>query len=188
MNCGAKISSGGHRRRGEGQHISDPPAHRMPARLQKPPGSSEQDHDEPTAEMHRENADQGQHRQRDAIAMPQRRGGQHEGRDRHAVGRQVRHRGGTELDIRHRRERRRQRSRGGRHSGGVRRAGPQQEPGQHRGTRRKQPHRRRDRTHGVGGGRGRAGQLAVHRGQRVKHRRVVQRVVGLDVAQLTHMS
>ena len=185
---GRQDQPGRYPRRGQRQHVGHPPAHRMPARLQKPPGSCEQDHDEPTGQMHREDTDQGQHRHRDAIAMPQRRDDQNERRDRDAVGRQVGHRRGAELDVGHRRERRRQRRGRRSHSGGVRRARTEQLPGQHRRAGRKQPHRRRHRTQGVAGRRCRAGELAVDRGQGVKHRGVVQRLMGFDVAKLAHVS
>ena len=63
----------------------------------------------------------------------------------------------------------------------------QQLPGQGRGADREQPDRRGERAQRVGGGGRRTGQLAEHRGDGVKRRRVVQRVVGLDVAQLAHV-
>ncbi len=108
---------------------------------------------------------------------------------RDPVGRQVGHRGDAELDVGHRGERRRQRRRGGRRSRGAPLAGDGagEEPGEDRRAGRKQPDRRRHRTHGVAGGGCRPGELAVHRGQGVEHRRVVQRLVGFDVAELAHV-
>ncbi len=107
-----------HGHRGQHQQVGQPAAHRMPSRVKKPPGQQEQDDDEPAGQVHRQDADQRQHGHRDAIAMPQRRGDQHKRRDRDPVGREVGHCGDAELDVGHRRERRRQRSRGGRRPGG----------------------------------------------------------------------
>ncbi len=52
---------------------------------------------------------------------------------------------------------------------------------------REQPDGNRERAERVGGRRRRSGQLTEHRGECVKRRRVVQRIVGLDVAQLAHV-
>ena len=79
----------------------------------------EQDDDESAGEVHRQDTDQRQHGHRDAVAVPQRRGDQHEGRDRDPVGGQVGHRGDAEFDVGHRGERRRQRRRGGGRPGGA---------------------------------------------------------------------
>ena len=169
--------------------VREPAAHRMPQRVEQPPRRHEQDDDHAAGEVHGEHAEQRQHRQRDAVAVPQRGDDQHHGRDGDAVGGQVGHRRGVELDVGDRGERRRQRGRGGRGAGGAPLvgAGAQQMPRQRRGADREQPDRRRHRAQRVGGGRRGAGELAEHRGQRVKRRRVVQRFVGFDVAQLAHV-
>ena len=185
MNCGAKISAVGTATSSQGQDVGQPSTHRMPPRVEKPPGQQEQDDDEPAGEVHREDAHQRQHGRRDAVAMPQRRGDQDKRRDRDAVGRQVGHRGDAELDVGHRRERRRHGGRRGRRPGGAPLAGggivvrgPEQTPGEHRGAGRKQPDRRRHRSQRVAGGGRRPGELTEHRGQGVKHRRVDRAVGG----------
>ena len=85
-------------------------------------------------DVHREDPEQCEHRQRNAVAVPQRRGDQHHRRNGEAVGRQVGHRGDVELDVGHRGERRRQRGGGGGGPGGpplAEFAVPQQIPRQH---------------------------------------------------------
>ena len=106
-----------------------------------------------------------------------------------AVRGEVRHRGRVELDVGHGGERRGQRRRRRR---GARRAplvgpGAEQVPREHGRADREQPDRDGERVQRVGGGGRRPRELALQRGQRVERRRVVQRVVGLDVAQLAHV-
>ena len=175
--------------RSQREHVGQSSAHRMPARVQQPPCRQEQDHDEPAGEMYREDADERQYRRRDAVPVSQGRSDQEERRHRHPVCRQVGHRGDAELDVGHRGERGRQRARGGRDARGAPLTGtrPEQIPGQHRRAGRKQPNRCRHRRQGVAGGGCSAGELTEHRREGVEHRRVVQRLVRLDIAKLTHV-
>ena len=129
------------------------------------------------------------HRQRDAVTVPQCRGDQHHGRHGHAVGGEVGHRRRVELHIRDGGERRGQ---GARCGGGARgaplvRAGAQQIPREHRCADGEQPHRRGERVQRVHRRGRRTRELRLDRGQRVERRRVVERVVRLDVAKVAHV-
>ena len=154
-NCGARISPVGTATAAQGQRVGEPAAHRMPQHVEQPPPKQEQDDDEPAREVDGEDAHEREHRHRDAVAVPQRRGDQHKRRDGDPVGRQVGHGGDAELDVGHRGERRRQRRRGGRRPRRtpLARDGAGEEPGEDCGAGRKQPDRRRHRSHGVAGGR-----------------------------------
>ena len=179
----------GHRDGRQGGEVPHPAEYRSPQRVQQPPRRDERDHDHPAGEVHREQPDQCDHRQRDPVAMPQRRGDQDERRNGEPVRRHVGHRGGVELDVRHGGERRRQRGGGGR--------GPAVRHCVHRSRSRFQVSTAAPTGNSqiaaaselrvyavVGAG---AGQLGQHGAQGVERRRIVERVVGLDVAQLAHV-
>ncbi len=164
--------------------------HRAPERIEQPPRRDEQDGDHTSGQVHREHSEQGQHGQRDAVAVPQRGDDQHHGRQRR--GRttvEIGHRRGVELDVGDRGERRRDRRRGRRRA----RAAPfvgaraQQMPRQRRGADGEQPDRRGHRAERVGRGRRGPGDQAQHRAERVKCRGVVERFMGFDVAKLAHV-
>ena len=164
-------------------------ADRITQRVQQPPGDDERRKHHPAGDVHREDADRPQNRQRDTIAVAERRGDQHEGRYGNSVGGHIGCGGGVELDVGHRGERGRQRAcRRGR-AGCAPPGGStgEQPPGQQAGAEREKPHRRSQCAERVGGRRRRPGELGQHRGQGVKRRRVVERRLGLDVAQFAGM-
>ena len=186
---GQQQCEGGHADEEQRDQIGTASADGMPQRVAQPPGRHQQDGDDTAGDVHREHPDQRQHRDRDAPALSQRRRDQHERRDRNPVGGQVGYGGGVELDVGDRGEGRGQ----GRGGSGRARGAPlvclvaQQLPGQGRGTDREQPRRHGYRADGVRGGGGGTAELGEYGGQRVKRRRVVQRLVGLGVAQLAHV-
>ena len=85
----------------------------------QPPGDDEQDGDDAAGDVDGEHPEQREDRQRDAVAVPQRRHDQHHRGHRDAVGGQVGHRGGVELDVGDRGEGRRQGRGGRRRAGGA---------------------------------------------------------------------
>ncbi len=188
-NCGSSRQTVGTAMTTRAMRSRQPAPNRMPQPVHQPPRHDEQNGHHTAGEVNREHAEQCEHRQRDAVAVAQRRNHQHHRRYGDAVGGEVGHRSGVELDIGNGGERRRQRGGGRGRPGGAPLVGPvpQQPPGQGRRAHREQPDRRRERAEGVGGGRCRPGQRTEHRGECVKCRGVVKGVMGLDVAQLAHV-
>ena len=117
-NCGSSSNTVGTAMSNRLTKSDEPAADRMPQRVEQPPRRHEQNGHHAAGDVHGEHPEQRQHRQRDAVAVSQRGHHQHHGRDGDAVGGEVGHRGGVELDVGNRGERRRQRG------GGRRRAWP----------------------------------------------------------------
>ncbi len=113
-------------------------AYGSPERLERPPSRDEQHRHHAAGDVHGEHPEQREHRKRDAVAVPQCGHDQHHGRHGEAVGDEVGHRGGVELDVGDRGERRRQRARRGRRTSGAPFVGSatQQLPCQRRAARR----------------------------------------------------
>ncbi len=178
-----------HRHQQQADEVGQPAADGVPQAVAQPPRDDEHDRHHAAGDVHREHAEQGQHSQRDAVAVPQCRHDQDHGGRSDAVCGHVRHRRGVELHIRDGGERRRKGRRGRCRSGRPPLVGPRshQLPRQHRGACGEQPDGGREGVQRVGGGRGGAGDLTLQRRERVERGRVVQRVVRLDIAQLTHV-
>ena len=173
----------------QGHEVARPAQHRVAQCVQQPPRDHKGDHHDAAGDVHGEYPDQRQHRQRNAFPVSQRRGDQHERRNRDTEGGHIGHRGGVELHVGNRGERRRQRGGGGGRARGAPPggAGNQQPPGEQPGAEWEQPHRGSQRGQGVGGCRSGAGELSQHGTHRMKGGRVVESSLGLDIAQLTHM-
>ena len=71
---------GGCGNREQGREVPHPTRCRPAQRLQQPPGCQERHHHHPAGQMHREHAHEGEHRQRDPIAVGRGGGDQDEGR------------------------------------------------------------------------------------------------------------